>query len=328
MNREPRPDVGLSGVAGVLPPQRAGIDDLARRGLLVSPPDALAKLGFKHVHLADQEHDLRWLVTEAARRALADARLDPEQIDVLIWSSALAQDHVLPPGRPRGQGDDPEGPLHLFRYPSGWLQDELRLDRAQVWGVAQQGCASMFAALSMAYNTIRAQPDKHHVLCVGVDVLPAATPREILYNVISDAACAVVVSRGHPADRWLAYHQVSKGYYWDTPVRQKEILAAYFPTARLTILELLERAGITPGDVDVIVPSGVQRGSWDILLDLVGIPGDRLRLPGESFGHSIVADNFLLLERLRRENSVARGSRLLLFTYGFGSSWCGLLLEH
>jgi 3-oxoacyl-[acyl-carrier-protein] synthase-3 len=292
--------------------------------MIDSAPEDLASFGFQAVHVGDEQHDALWLVAEAARRALEDAGLGPEDIGLLIWASALPRSHV----RDRDSAPGSEDVLSLFRYTSGWLQDELGLDGAQVLAVAQQGCASMFASVRLARAALLAEPELRHVLCVGVDELPPGATREILYNLISDAACAVAVSRDCPRDRWLGYWQISRGYYWDTPARRAEILAAYFPTARLCIRELLEKHGLEPDDIDWVVPSGVQRTSWDILLDLVGIPADRLYQAGESFGHSIVADNFLLLERLRRDGAVSAKSKLLLFTYGFGSSWCSLLLEH
>jgi 3-oxoacyl-[acyl-carrier-protein] synthase III len=61
---------------------------------------------------------------------------------------------------------------------------------------------------------------------------------------------------------------------------------------------------------------------------VAGIPQDRLCRAPAAFGHSIVADNFILLDDARRSGRLAAGQRLLLFTYGFGSSWCCLLLEH
>jgi len=234
----------------------------------------------------------------------------------------------MPTAASENGGDQQNAILSSFRYPSGWLQDELEFDRARVLAVAQQGCASLFSALSIARNALVAEPTMQHALCVGVDVLPSGSPREILYNVISDAACGVVVSRGSRRNRWIGYHQLSKGYYWDTPRREKEILAAYFPTARLAIAEALDWAAMRPADVDVVLPSGIQPGSWQILLDLAGIPQDRLYRSAVSFGHSIVADNFFLLDEAGRNGRLTAGQRLLLFTYGFGSSWCCLLLEH
>jgi 3-oxoacyl-[acyl-carrier-protein] synthase-3 len=316
--------VGIRGVAAVLPPTRLTLDQLAARRMIVSSPADLASFGFRAVHLADSTHDAAWMVREAARRALDDAGLDPDDIGLLVWTSALVHNHL----RVEVSETDADSMLPLFRYASGWLQDELALDRAEVTAVAQQGCASMFSALRLARASLLAEPELRHVLCVGVDVLPRGATREILYNVISDGACAVVVSQDAPRDRWLGCRQISRGYYWDTPARQAEILASYFPTARLCIAELLDRHNLKPGDIDWVVPSGVQRTSWDILLDLVGISADRLYQAGESFGHTILADNFLLMEHLRRDGAITSRAKLLLFTYGFGSSWSSLLLEH
>src|SRR4051812_25012286 len=92
-----QPDsIGLRGVAGVLPPERLSLDELSARGWLVSEPQRLVEFGFSHVHVADETHDLRWLAREAARQALADAKLAPADIDLLIWASALDSDHRMP----------------------------------------------------------------------------------------------------------------------------------------------------------------------------------------------------------------------------------------
>jgi 3-oxoacyl-[acyl-carrier-protein] synthase III len=317
--------IGLAGVAGVLPPRGASLEELAEQGLLSSRPETLRDLGFGVAHVADEVHDAYWLAQAAAEQALADAQVAADEIGLLVYAGGLADSHQI---GSLCEAQDHPTLMSRFRYPSGRLQDELRLDRAEVIGVAQQGCASMFAGLRVARNALLSQPDLQHVLCVGVDVLPPRAGKEIVYNVISDAAAAVVVSRDAHRDRWLAYHQLSRGYYWDTPARQAEIIAAYFPTARLAIEELLQGEGLRPDDIDLVIPSGIQRRSWDILLDLVQIPRQRLYEPGASFGHSICADNFLHLARLRRDGAVVSGAKLLLFTYGFGSSWCCLLLEH
>ena len=102
----------------------------------------------------------------------------------------------------------------------------------------------MFSALSMAHALLVSDPSLRNILCVGVDALPEGAPREILYNLISDAGCAVVLSRANLQCRWRSFHQVSKGYYWNIVEKQKEIIASYFPTSRAVIRELLTKAGI------------------------------------------------------------------------------------
>ncbi|MGH7958591.1 MAG: 3-oxoacyl-[acyl-carrier-protein] synthase III C-terminal domain-containing protein [Opitutaceae bacterium] len=319
--------IGLSGVAGVLPPSRLTLGELGAQHRLTSSGETLASLGFLHAHVADAAHDVGWLAESAARAALADAQLAPDAIDTLIWASALPENHVRAPAANTGAAAI-DLLLGKFNYHASWLQQCLGLERASVIGNAQQGCSGMFSALRTAHALIASDPRVQHVLCVGVDVLPPSAPREILYNVISDAAAAVVVSRRATRDRWMACHQVSKGYYWNVPEKQKEIIAAYFPTARLVINQLLERAGLKPSDIGWIVPTGVSADSWRILAQLIGVPAEKIYQGGQSFGHTVAADNFLHLAEIRAANRIPAGERLLLFTYGFGSSWCGLILEH
>jgi 3-oxoacyl-[acyl-carrier-protein] synthase-3 len=319
-------EIGLSGVAGVLPPRQHDLEELAAAGLLRSSPQVLSNLGFERAHICDGKYPLEDMALDAARAALSDARLEPGDVDVLVWASARPENHIRSTARAgRSAGGDV---MHGFRYTSAWLQNALGLHNADVMAVAQQGCSTMFAALRVARSLLLAEPGRHHALCVGADVLPDGAPREILYNVISDAACAVVVSRGCRGEKWLGLTQLSRGYYCDPAACGPEIVAAYFPTAKAVIEHLLVEHGLQPDDIDVVVPTGVNRSSWDILLRLVGISADRLHCGLPSFGHTITADSFLYLQDLRRRGQVPRGSRLLLFTYGFGSSWCGLLLEH
>jgi len=318
------PDIGLSGVAAVLPERSCDLNELAATNRISSRPEALAQMGFDRVFIADEPESACQLAARAAEGALNDAGLNPPDIDVLLWASALPGNHLRAgTSKPNGTGV-----LSQFTYAASWLQHELGLERATATATAQQGCAGMFSALRIARALLLTEPGVEHVLCVGVDVLPAGASREILYNLISDGACAAVVSKNSPRDRWIAFHQVTRGYYWDTAGLQKEIIGAYFPTSRIVLEELLEKAGLEPEAIERVVPTGVNATSWPILLRLAGFPEDRLYRSPHRFGHTIAADNFLFLQEIRRERSIPPGSRLLLFTYGFGSTWCGLILEH
>ena len=310
----------------MLPRRQHSLTELEGRGLLSSPTESLAAFGFERAYLCDRDCTLDDMALDAARAALSDAGLQPYQIDVLVWAGARPESHVR--NTESAERVDRDAVMDGFRYTSAWLQNTLDLHNAEVTAVAQQGCATMFTALRVARAILLAEPGRQHALCVAADALPAGAPREILYNVVSDAACAVVVSRDCSTDTWVGYRQLSRGYYWDPSARGPEIVAAYFPTAKAVIEQLLAEHGLRPCDIDVVIPTGVNRASWSILMRLVGIPEERLfdRLP--SFGHTITSDSFLYLQKLRREGEVRPGSRLLLFTYGFGSNWSSLLLEH
>jgi 3-oxoacyl-[acyl-carrier-protein] synthase III len=320
------PVIGFSGVSAVLAPMRVEVEQLAAAGLVATSPAVLREFGFDRIHLAAADCDPGALALDASSRALADAGLDAGEIDLVIWASARPESHVKPIRKRTA-----ESGIDLFdgfRYQSGWLQEALALDNAEVLGVSQQGCSTMFSALRAARAILAAEPDRSHALCVAVDVLPAGAPREILYNVISDGACAVVVSRDCKADRWIGFRQISRGYFWDPVERAPEIMASYFLMGRQVIQELLEAHQLEPADIDIVLPTGINRTSWNVLLRLVGIPEDRLYVGPEPFGHTISADSFIQLEHLRRSRPASGDQKVLMFTYGFGSSWCALLLDH
>lgn len=217
--------------------------------------------------------------------------------------------------------------MDAFCYRASWLQDSLELDSATVTAIAQQGCAGMFSALRQARALLIAEPGVRNALCVGGDCFGAHAHREILYNVVSDAACAIVLSRESAWARWLAYSQITKGYYWDVSAREAELIAAYFPTARAAVHGALSQASLRPADIDLVIPTGVNPASWPILLSLCGFSGEQLYEPEARFGHTIAADSFIYLDEARARGRLSKGMRVLLFTYGFGSSWCALILE-
>jgi 3-oxoacyl-[acyl-carrier-protein] synthase III len=273
---------------------------------------------------ADAEHfpvhttdDPLVLARSVAADALAQAQLLPGAIDCLLFVGALSRSHHRPSGSNSVLGE--------FCYAGSWLQNELTLDRARVLGIAQQGCGGMFGAIAVADALLRCTPGK--ILIVGSDMLPPDAPRTILGQPISDAAAAVILSSSSGRFRLAGTEQITKGFYWNVPASSAEILASYFPSAREVVRRLLTRLDLTADDIDLIIPTGIQRDSWDILADLWKIPPARCFHPAQTFGHTIQADSFLVLQEAERAGAILPGMRLLFFTFGFGSTWCAMVWE-
>jgi len=308
--------LGLRSISTALPEKFAAVENLRTE----STAETLRGFGFEGAWI---DGDVASLARQAGSAALQRAGIPASEIDALLWISALADSHE----HPSESSADSRDILSRFCYRGSWLQETLGLDRAVVAGVAQQGCAGMFSAMRQTHALLVAEPDLSHVLCVAADAFPPDAGREILYNVISDAGCACILSREQVRYRWLAYHQVSKGYYWDVPAKRSEIIAAYFPTAAMAIRGVLNKAALKSDDIDLVIPTGVNASSWPILMRLCGIPVERLHVPHTSHGHTIAADSFLMLEEVEAAGLLHPGMKLLLFAYGFGSSWCALILE-
>jgi 3-oxoacyl-[acyl-carrier-protein] synthase-3 len=309
--------IGISAIAYELPAPPVDLATIAGRGLLQTTPEVLSEFGFCRLYLSDRPAHV--LALGAVRRLLAEQRVDPESIDAVLCAGAIPSSHWV---------DDGAGPLAGFSYPVTRLQHECGLTNAIAIGVSQAGCTGLMTAVSLAADHLRANPAAHRAICVSADVLPAGSNREIIYNVISDGACAVLVERGATRNRILAQRRITKGYYWNADARRNEIIAAYFPTARTVVAETLGALSLRPDDIAAVIPHNVSLRSWQILLPMLGMPVERLFADNiAKVGHVIAADNFINLKDALDRGRVRDGDRLLLFNFGFGANWACMVLE-
>jgi 3-oxoacyl-[acyl-carrier-protein] synthase III len=312
------PSVGISAVAYALPERRVTLEALESQGLLAGGASRLRALGFDSVHVSDV--DAGELALHAVRALAQKHPFDPEAVDALFYAGALPASHMA-----ASRGELLDG----FSYPAGRVQYEMGLLNATVTGVSQAGCIGLVRAVQLAADFLNAHPSARQALAVSADVLPSGAPREILYNVISDGACAVLVERDTPRNRIIAWRNVTKGYYWDVRARDVEIVASYFPTARTIVQETLESAGVRREEIAWVIPQNVSRRSWEILFELLELRTARLFADNiAAVGHVIAADNFINLADAMSRQLLQPGDRLLLFNFGFGANWSCMLLEH
>ncbi|HEY5618594.1 MAG TPA: 3-oxoacyl-[acyl-carrier-protein] synthase III C-terminal domain-containing protein, partial [Vicinamibacterales bacterium] len=309
-------EIGISAVAYALPPTFIDVRDLEARGLLESSADAMEEFGFRGVHVSDRPADE--LALQALQQLIEHDGVDRESIDLLLYAGAIPDSHRVAAG----------GRLDEFAYPAARLQYEAGLSRAVTIGVSQTGCTGLVTAAALAADHLRAHSEANRVICVSADVLPPGARREIIYNLVSDGACALLVERHAARNRILALRRIAKGYYWNPGGCRNELVAAYFPTARTLVSETLRDLGLTADDVALLVPHNVSLRSWQILLPLLGLPLYRLFTDNiAAKGHVIAADNFINLKDAWDSGRIRSGDRLLLFNFGFGANWSCLALE-
>lgn len=326
------PTVGIDAVSYWLPEAAPTLAELAGRGALRGSAETLAAFGFERARVAGTESHAE-MALHAARELIEEAGVAPDEIDLILYAGALTSSSTMA----CDTGDDGSvlrlsDVMDFFKYPVSALQSELDLTRAAVAGVDQQGCASVFSAVRLGRAMLIAEPEMETVLVVSADRLPQGAKREIVYNLVSDGACAALLRRSNgraARNRIIACHQITKGAYWDAGSLEHEVVAAYFPTAQTVVAELLRKAGVTMQDVRWVIPHNVSLRSWEILLGLLGCPREKLfaaNIP--RIGHTIAADNFINLRDAEDAGLIAPGDLLLLFTFGYGLNWSAMLLEH
>jgi 3-oxoacyl-[acyl-carrier-protein] synthase-3 len=318
--------IGISALGYYLPPSERSIAQLVESGLTNSSADKLIHLGFETIRIADGESVVQ-MATQAVRDLQRRSGFDLEQIDVLLYAGALATSSVVMRDD-AGPWNAMVDPTPLFRFPGPCLQAELGVPNASVIGIAQLACNTFQGAIRVARALLLAEPALRHVLCVAADRFPPHARREIVYNLMSDGACAAVVSRGQQANRILASVQITRGMYWDSCISHDQLIAAYFPLARRAILEAVSAAGLEVGDIDLLVPHNLNIKSWEILEQIIGIPLDRIYTANIArIGHVVASDNVINYVDSIAEGRVASGDKIALFVMGFGAHWSCTIIE-
>ena len=321
--------VGIEAVTYYLPSSAPTLAELEERGALRGSASTLAAFGFHHARVAESESHVD-MAMHAVRALLDETGTAPEDIDLVLYAGALTSSSTMECApAPAGSVLHMRDLMDFFKYPVSRLQSELDFANASVAGIDQQGCAAIFSGVRLARATLLAEPDVRTVLCVSADRLPHGASREVVYNLVSDGACAMLLRREASRNRIVATHQVTKGAFWDSGSLENEIIAAYFPTARTVIEDTLRKAGVTLDDIAWVIPHNVSLRSWEILLGLIGCPREKLFSANISrVGHTIAADNFINLRDATDAGLLRQGDLLLLFTFGYGLNWSCMVLEH
>jgi 3-oxoacyl-[acyl-carrier-protein] synthase III len=279
----------------------------------------LGELGFRYSYLARERDRFDELLVGVAEEAMAASGHAPAQFGSLFLYSGLNSPAA---------GSRRASLLERFRYPVAQLADRLQLSHANAMALSQQGCSGLLSAINLAARIVQAG-DAPAALCVAGDALPPGENREIMYNLMSDAAAAVVVERGSPRNQIVAFHQLGQPAYWDSPRQERELIAAYFPMAQRAICAAIEQARLRLTDIRWVVPSNVSLRSWTILAELLGISATRIwskNIP--RVGHTVCCDHVINLSDMDSDGALQKDDHLLLFTFGFGASWTTLILRH
>lgn len=322
----PLSPITISALGYHLPARRVTVEELVAAGRTHSDAAKLRTLGYDTVHVADEER-----VEEMALQAIEDlvrrSGFDLARTSMILYGGGLATSAMIDPG-PTFAWSATDNPLPFFKFPGTYVQHALGLPDVPVMGVGQLACNALHGCVRTARALLLAEPALEHVLCVASDRFPPTAGREIVYNLMSDGAAAVVVSRGGERNRILASTQVTRGRYWDGESAHDHLVAAYFPLARQAILAGVAAAGLGVADLDLFVPHNINAKSWDILAGFLGLPRDRVFTDNIArVGHVVAADNVINHLDALAAGRLRPGARVAWFVTGFGAHWSCTILE-
>ncbi len=194
--------IGIMAAAYYLPPLRKSVqaifrDETIPAERLAADVDFQRDIGIEAVHLAGDASaaSLAW---QACRQALAEAHLDPADIDLILDFTSVPEEYVAPTWSA-----------------AGLIQRELGAHRAVATAINTGGCASYHSALKMACAWMRANPRFQTALLFAGDKVPPLNHTYYPITVICDGGSAVILRRGWEQRVILAVEIASVGKLHD-----------------------------------------------------------------------------------------------------------------
>jgi 3-oxoacyl-[acyl-carrier-protein] synthase-3 len=328
----------VSGVGHYVPERIVTNDELAP--LLGTTADwILHKSGIRERRFAAPGQTNAHLALQASRQALASAGLEPDALDMIVVATL--------------------SPDHFFPGVSAALQAGLGVTRPIPAFDLHAQCSGFLYGLGVAQGFLLSGRYAH-VLLVGSELQStgldlSARGREVSM-LFGDGAGAMVLSqRAEGGQRPFVVELFADGRFarelW------MEAPGASLPPHRLTPEDIqsgrcfpvmegknlilhasrklaqagraaVERAGLTLGQVDWIVPHQANLHLLTALERALGVPAERVLKNISSVGNTSAASIPIALSEAMASGKIRPGHRILLLGFGSGFTWGGCLFEY
>jgi 3-oxoacyl-[acyl-carrier-protein] synthase III len=315
--------IGITGLGTHVPERILTNDELSR---LVDTSDEwiIERTGIRERRIAKEEEALTDIARPAARAALADAGVEPADIDLLVCATVT--------------------PDMMFPTSSALLADELGMPKAAAYDLLA-GCTGFVYAIAQAYSMLASGLAKR-ALVVGGDVLSKIldwSDRSTLV-LFGDGAGAVVmepVARGGFLGFELGADGGGGEHLWlpgsgsrhfddaDQLVKMNGREVFKFATRVLVYSaeQILAECGKNVDDVDVYIPHQANKRIIDYAAGKLGIPPERTVVNVDRYGNTSSGSIPLALTDAREEGRLRDGALVLMTGMGAGLTWGSALIE-
>ncbi len=294
--------------------------------------------GIRERHHVDDGVGTSDLAVEAARRAIADAGVDPASIDFVV-AATLSPDHYFP-----GIGV--------------LVQAKLGLGTTGALDIRNQ-CSGFIYALSAADQYIRAGTSKR-ILVVAAEVqstnLDFSDKGRDMSVLFGDGAGAVILEPGPEEDDGrgiLSTHLYADGNFvshlWmekpcpkDNPTFQKAFFddGRFFPRmdGRNVFVNAcqrmpeavragLERNGLAVEDIDVLIPHQANDRISLMVAKSLKIPVEKVVRNIDRFGNTTAASIPIALDEAVKAGRIKQGHIVALTAFGSGYTWASAFIR-
>jgi 3-oxoacyl-[acyl-carrier-protein] synthase-3 len=290
----------------------------------------ISRTGIRNRHIAGENELNFQLATTAAKRAMANAGIEPSELDLIIV--ATISPHMIMPST------------------ACFVQAEIGAVNAFAFDI-NAACAGFTYGLDMASKYIQSRPDMK-ILLIGAETLSARVNWEDRNTcvIFGDGAGAVVIGgaadgRGVFGSSLHADGRLWDLLYMDSPkslnpdLQQKNWQGSFIQmngsdifkhAVRLmenAVTGLMEKHGVTLDDINLMIPHQANIRILNNLKDRLKMPDEKVFVNLGKYGNTSAASIPIALDEANKQGRLIRGEIVLLCTFGGGLTWGSLLMR-
>jgi 3-oxoacyl-[acyl-carrier-protein] synthase-3 len=307
----------IVGTGSALPPNRVTNAQLAER-IDTTDEWIVERTGIKARHIAGDGETTATLATEAARKALEAAGVEPSEVGLIVLATATP-DQTFPASATR-------------------VQTALGIDDCIAFDVAAV-CTGFLYALSVADNMVKGGM-ADTALVIGSETFSRILDWEDRATCVlfGDGAGAVLLRAEETEDRGILATKLhadgrhndllyvdggvsTTGTVGKLRMRGKEVFRHAVVNLAAVLNEVLEASGHSADEVDWVVPHQANKRILDATARKLGLDPARVIVTVDQHANTSAASVPLALDAAVRDGRVKKGDLLVLEAMGGGFTW-------
>ena len=320
----------LRGIGSYVPERKVDNQELSKK-VDTSDEWIRTRTGIKERRFASENQSTSDLALEASRRALADAGVTPEKIDLVVVATIT--------------------PDMAFPSTACLLQHKLGIPKVACFDL-EAACSGFLYALDVADGML-SSGRYECALVVGAEKLSSIMDWEDRTTCVlfGDGAGAAVLTKEGEGAEMIGFqcgadgsnpsllHQPaggsmqpasqetvdSRGHF--LKMNGREIFKSAVRVMERAAIELLEKHGFDKNEVDHVIPHQANARIVESLSQRLEIPLDRFYCNLHKFGNTSAASIPLALDEAYKSETFKKGDLGLLVAFGAGLTWSATLVR-
>jgi 3-oxoacyl-[acyl-carrier-protein] synthase-3 len=323
--------VTIAGTGSYLPEKVLTNEDLSK---LVDTSDEwiVTRTGIKERRIAAEDEATSHLGTKAAEKALEQAGLAAEDVELIIVAT-ITPDTLTP-------------------ATACYVQQQLGSDRAVAFDISA-ACSGFLYAMKIAKRMIESGTFSN-ALIIGAEKLSAFVNWEDRTTCVlfGDGAGAAVLRASEEGEgRILATDIGTDGkqtHLLNIPgggsacpitisnagqglatlaMLGREVFKHAVTRMKDSANTVIERAGLTAGDISLVIPHQANLRIIDAIASRLDVPNESVFVNLHKYGNTSAAAIAIALDEAHREGKINRGDKIVMVAFGAGLTWAAAAIE-